>query len=232
MNQHFTPEVEHRHLWDREYRELNVIPSSTRTSPSKPLLLYEGLLNLERFTPVLDAGCGNGRNAIYLAAKGCKVRAVDFSDVALTRVRQRAAAAGVLENVSTENLTLGGHWSLPDDHFALVLDSYVFCHVIDRAEQENYRRQLRRVMQPSGMLYSAVFCTDDEYYREAAGLNIGDRVVLDTHNGIRKYLYTEEEFRNFFSSEFRVVYFTKFQFDDTVLGRKYRRSILTLLLEK
>ncbi|HEX2046791.1 MAG TPA: methyltransferase domain-containing protein [Acidimicrobiales bacterium] len=43
----------------------------------------------------LDLGAGEGRTALWLAHHGWTVTAVDFSDVALERGRQRAEAAGV-----------------------------------------------------------------------------------------------------------------------------------------
>jgi SAM-dependent methyltransferase len=44
---------------------------------------------------VLELGCGNGRNAVYLAGLGCRVDAVDFSARALEWARERAEAASV-----------------------------------------------------------------------------------------------------------------------------------------
>jgi SAM-dependent methyltransferase len=43
----------------------------------------------------LDLAAGEGRNACWLATRGCTVTAVDFSSVALDRGRQQAEAAGV-----------------------------------------------------------------------------------------------------------------------------------------
>ena len=43
----------------------------------------------------LDLGAGEGRTALWLAQRGWQVSAVDFSDVALERGRQRVAAAEV-----------------------------------------------------------------------------------------------------------------------------------------
>jgi methylase of polypeptide subunit release factors len=40
---------------------------------------------------VLELGCGNGRNATYLASQGCSVDAVDFSEAALTCVGRNAS---------------------------------------------------------------------------------------------------------------------------------------------
>jgi SAM-dependent methyltransferase len=42
----------------------------------------------------LDLGAGEGRTTLWLAERGWDVTAVDFSDVALDRGRQRVAAAG------------------------------------------------------------------------------------------------------------------------------------------
>ncbi len=42
----------------------------------------------------LDLGAGEGRTALWLAERGWRVTAVDFSDVALDRGRQRVEAAG------------------------------------------------------------------------------------------------------------------------------------------
>jgi len=43
----------------------------------------------------LDLGCGQGRNAVWLAQRGWRVTAVDYSDVAIDRARQLAAAQDV-----------------------------------------------------------------------------------------------------------------------------------------
>ena len=43
----------------------------------------------------LEIGCGTGGNAIWLAEKGWKVTAVDYSDVAIGKARQRAKERGV-----------------------------------------------------------------------------------------------------------------------------------------
>jgi SAM-dependent methyltransferase len=43
----------------------------------------------------LDLGAGEGRTTLWLAERGWTVTAVDFSDVAIDRGRQRAEASGV-----------------------------------------------------------------------------------------------------------------------------------------
>ena len=54
---------------------------------------------------VLDVGCGNGCNAIFLAEKGFKVDAFDISWTGLQKARQLAANKKVNVNFFRENLT-------------------------------------------------------------------------------------------------------------------------------
>ena len=65
-------------IWDREYSEACVIPSSSREAPSHALLLFSELLGFRDMKRALDAGCGNGRNSLYLAQFGVQVEAIDF----------------------------------------------------------------------------------------------------------------------------------------------------------
>lgn len=44
---------------------------------------------------MLDVGCGEGADAVWLASQGWQVTALDISSVALDRTRAAAAAAGV-----------------------------------------------------------------------------------------------------------------------------------------
>ncbi|MDR2182773.1 MAG: methyltransferase domain-containing protein [Clostridiales bacterium] len=58
----------------------------------------------ESGTTVLDAGCGEGRNAIFLAEKGLVVDAFDISWTGLEKARQIAADKGVNVNLFREDL--------------------------------------------------------------------------------------------------------------------------------
>ncbi len=220
-------------LWNNEYDKFQIIPSSTRELASKPFLLFSEILKYENMSKVLDAGCGIGRNSIYLAQKGCEVHAVDYSETALRELHQRAEKEGVQENISTYNIFLDDTFPFETGSFDLVLDSYVFCHFTDNGFRENYRKELHRVAKPDGIVYSSLFSFEDEYYKEILENEGGKgNIVTDPNNGVTKRLYTEQEIKDFFSVDFKVLYFVKFEFDDIVLGKNYRRSILALVLRK
>jgi ubiquinone/menaquinone biosynthesis C-methylase UbiE len=56
--------------------------------------LVRQMLGCVRDQTVLDLGCGTGRHAVWLAAAGASVQALDFSEAMLARARTKAGAAG------------------------------------------------------------------------------------------------------------------------------------------
>lgn len=75
--------------WDERYAERELLWSAT---PNRFLVSeVEGL----RPGRALDLACGEGRNAIWLAERGWRVTAVDFSRVAIERAGRLAAERGV-----------------------------------------------------------------------------------------------------------------------------------------
>ena len=75
-------------FWDERYR------SQHRVWSGRP---GEVLVELTSDLPAgraLDAGCGEGADAVWLAGRGWRVTAVDLSSVALARGAEEAAALG------------------------------------------------------------------------------------------------------------------------------------------
>jgi SAM-dependent methyltransferase len=79
----------------------------------------------------LDLGCGEGGDAIWLAARGWRVTAVDIADAALTSAAASAAAAGVGDAITWERHDL--ETSSPTGGFDLVTSAYLHSTVpLDR----------------------------------------------------------------------------------------------------
>lgn len=114
-----------RESWDARWkRALREQPEAVAgRAPSAYVLEAAGALQPGQ---ALDAGCGSGAEALWLAMRGWQVTAVDFSATALASARARAAALGadVAERVEWVEADLGG-WAPPPGRYDLVLCVYV-----------------------------------------------------------------------------------------------------------
>ena len=126
--------------WDERHAARDPIESH---DPDGTLVDEVGGLRSGR---ALDLATGDGRNAIWLAAQGWQVTAVDFSSVALRRARASARAAGV--NVDWVEADLRA-WSPPVGAFDLV--SILFLHLPPDERRTIYARAAAAV-RPGGTL--------------------------------------------------------------------------------
>jgi SAM-dependent methyltransferase len=126
--------------WDRKWRTGHPEPHA---EPG-PLLAEE----LGRICPgqALDVGCGNGRNAVWLAERGWRVTAVDFSKVALQRGRALAGERGVEVEWILADVR---EWAFPAGGFELVLVSYL---QIPAAERRDVLARAAAALAPHGTL--------------------------------------------------------------------------------
>ena len=193
--------------------------------------LFRDAANLDMGGRAMDAGCGNGRNSVYLSDMGWEVTAVDASPVAARLAREASLNCGFDELIQVQEAVLQGVWDDDDSTYDLVVDSYVLCHYSEKAFTQNHLRQMARVLKPSGLAFTAFFSTDDEYYQKVGQtIDPSCNLVVDPNNNVQKRLYSTTELKSFLSSTFEIKCFVDFRFDDTCLGQVYERSILGALL--
>lgn len=87
-----------REEWNRKYAERGLLWSA---EPNRFLVAEVSGLPPGR---ALDLACGEGRNALWLAARGWDVTAVDFSEVAIAKARERAAGEGLQVELVCDDL--------------------------------------------------------------------------------------------------------------------------------
>jgi SAM-dependent methyltransferase len=96
----------------------------------------------------LDAGSGEGGDALWLAERGWGVTAVDFSPIALERASAAADARGLGGRVEWVHADLGT-WIPPEGAFDLVTAHYLHATWADRAAMF---RRLAAAVAPGGTL--------------------------------------------------------------------------------
>ncbi|ONK16076.1 class I SAM-dependent methyltransferase [Streptomyces sp. MP131-18] len=81
---------------------------------------------------VLDLGCGDGGDSLWLARRGWHVTAVDISAVAAERLAERARSLGLGDRVTAARHDL--HESFPEGRFDLISAHYLHTpYDLDRA---------------------------------------------------------------------------------------------------
>lgn len=126
--------------WDAMYAEHDTVWSGE----SNAQLVAE----VASLTPgtVLDVGCGEGADAVWLAQQGWDVTAVDISEVALDRARTHAASAGVEVTFERADLV-----AAPPAVGSYDLVSAQFFHLPDPPRAQAYRG-LGAAVAPGGHL--------------------------------------------------------------------------------
>jgi SAM-dependent methyltransferase len=128
--------------WDARYRE------STRIWSGRPNAV---LVREVTGTPpgsVLELGCGEGADAVWLARAGWRVTAVDVSGVALDRAAGHAADAGVADRITWCRHDLAE--TFPTGSYDLVTAH--FLHSLGEFPRERILRTAAEHVAPGGAL--------------------------------------------------------------------------------
>lgn len=120
------------------------------------IYLFDQLLrgNITPGMRVLDAGCGAGRNLVYLLREGFEVFGVDRDPGHIARVRQLAAS--LRPDLSAENFRVAPveQMPFPDEFADLVICSAVLHFAKDENQFRAMLSELWRVLKPGGILFA------------------------------------------------------------------------------
>lgn len=95
MSDNFVP------FWEKPYQEYDTITFSNKSNST--ITEFEHLINNP--SKVLDAGCGEGQNAIYLARQGHHVDAFDLSEHGIAKLKYICEVFKVQVNAFVADLT-------------------------------------------------------------------------------------------------------------------------------
>lgn len=119
---------------------------------------------------LLDAGCGPGDNALFLAERGYQVTGFDAAPSAIEQARGRAEGRGAKpEFVVADATRLDGF----EQRFTTVIDSALY-HCLTDDQRAAYAKALHRVTRPGAQLH--LFCFADI---DSPGFGLPTRVSQD-----------------------------------------------------
>ncbi len=222
-------------FWDHEYANATHLKLSAEQSE-----------DLEKFTrwlgrqkrddvlspgsSVLDLGCGNGRNLIFLA-RDFGVSGVGY-DISSAAIAQAKAASANLP-LTYQHRSIAGNLELPDQSQSLVLDM-MSSHFLNEAERLHLRDEVFRVLKPGGFVFMKTFLADEDLHtarliREFPGSE--PNTYIHPVIGVSEYVYTEEALTTFLGERF-IIHKIYRSHRHVLRGRARKRRTISIYAEK
>jgi SAM-dependent methyltransferase len=136
---------------------------------------------------VLDAGCGVGRNLVFLMRAGFDVWGVDESPDAIERVRRLARSIAPRLDADRFRMEPVESMSLDDASMDVVISSAVLHFARDETHWDAMVHEMWRVLAPGGMLFARLATTVAQARLQPLG---GERYVMP--DGDTRLLVTHE----------------------------------------
>ena len=171
-------------FWEKTYRDDNVMTFSAK--PNKTIMEIEPLLN--KNADILEVGCGEGQNVLYLAKNGFQnIDAFDISEAGVAKLKRLCKLSDVCINAFTCDL---GKYRF-DKSFDLIMSFATLCFV----EKNIWKRficEAKKNTKIGGIHIMHIF-TDEV----PASADIAVFAIGVAHNGEIKDLYDDWEIINF-----------------------------------
>ncbi len=168
-------------MWDERYRGE---PYAYGLEPNGFLAAQA-----ERLKPGMRAlvpGDGEGRNGVWLAARGLEVDTLDLSALGVEKARRLAVGQGVTVNAIQADALL---WDWPEARYDVV--ALIFLHLVEPDRRAVHAKAIG-ALKPGGIIVLEAF-RPEQIERQKAGARGGPRDAA--------LLYTPETLRTDFASE-------------------------------
>ncbi len=153
---------------------------------------------------VIDFGCGNGQNLLYLAGSyGMHGIGIDYSGAAIKEANKLAAQEEAHLKYEIRNIS-GLHLDIPNNSQTLALD-IMSSHFLNKKDRRVLRDEIYRILKPGGYLFMKTFLQDEgAYSRRLQKQQQDTEEKTHTHSaiGIQEYLYTKNVLTEFLEEKF------------------------------
>ena len=222
-------------FWDKEYTNPEHLKLSDKESQdlakfTRWIIRRDRGDILAEEASVLDAGCGNGRNLIYLSSNfKMKGFGIDISSAAISQAKKASGEMDIKYFVGST----GDPLPVEDNSQSLALDMMT-SHFLDQSGREKLRDEFFRTLKPGGFLFMKTFLKDKDLHtarliKEKPGPEEGS--YIHPVMGVAEYVYSEEELVNFLSEKFivRKIYRSH---KHAFKGRARKRRTISIYAEK
>ncbi len=192
--------------WDKAYIEDESVAHLWKQEPIEFLPNFSSRLKELGVKHILEVGCGDGRNTVYLLKQGFQVTSIDISPKALARalkqVQQQNLTGGVFINSDLELLPN----PFPAGSFDAIVCLDVFGQLLHMQEVVSGFYQ---VIKPGGVVLSNLYTLQDANF--GVGERLGEKTFVYKKTLFR--FFTEENVRALFN-DFKVIDLQRVSWED------------------
>jgi SAM-dependent methyltransferase len=181
-------------------------------------------------TRVLDLGCGNGRNLIYIVQNyGMRGVGYDISDEAI-KIATRASESLPITYTAR---SIEGIIDLPDQSVDIVLDMMT-SHFLREREREVLRSEIVRVLKPGGWLFFKSFLSEEDMHvkRLLKDYPADEKdSYIHPEIGVLEHVWNGESLHEFFSNDFAIEKIER-SFKHIRDGKPWKRRTVCAYMQK
>ncbi len=228
-----------KEFWDKEYKDPMFFALSDEVSGDlqkfvRWLQKEYGKDVLRPDVMVVDAGCGNGRNLLWLndiyRVKGL---GYDISNEAITQAQKKASEQKWGSKLVFEVRSIGQEIPLPDESVDIVLDMMA-SHFLKEVEREKYIQEVKRVLKPQGVLFFKSFYAEGDKHAKDLIKNKGageENAYIHPKLGVYEYVWTDKALEDNFSEDFELMH-KEASHKHNIRGKPNKRRSVVCYFEK
>lgn len=181
--------------WNKKYQTTPTLLK--HREPSIKLINLVKQLNITNDFQALDIACGIGKNTLYLAKHNIDVEALDISDFAIDKIKEKN-----ISNITTKVVDLEGYIPQQNSYDLIVMTNY-----LDRELIPN----LIEALKVDGILYIETYMHHETNNKPGSNPD---------------FLLQENELKKFFNNNFEILDYDEFDNDKSELYRMRKQSII------
>jgi ubiquinone/menaquinone biosynthesis C-methylase UbiE len=228
-----------KEFWNREYRDPEFFALSEEASSdlqkfTRWAMKEYGKDVLRPDITVLDAGCGNGRNLLWMNKMfHMKGTGFDISEVAIVQAQKNAELQQFGNKLVFKVHSIALDIPLPDESVDFVLDMMT-SHFLKEKEREIYFKEVARVLKPQGVLFfKSFFMEGDQHAKdlvknESAGEH---NAYIHPRLKVYEYVWTDEALAETFGDQFIMMH-RELSHKHNIRGKPNKRRSVVCYFEK
>ena len=178
--------------WNNFYAE-RVMKAPFLVNNTLPDKMITEFVKTHSIRDAVEFGCGEGRNAIFMAKRGIDVVAIDSSGIAINNAKNKMEGLENVRFICSNFLTV----DFEDRKFDLIIDSGMFHHLAPHRRLQ-YRELLEKILKENGYFVLLCFSADEGGAEELDDLEF----YTKRNTGVS---FSEQRLRDFFGSNFDII---------------------------